>query len=145
LANACGNSTGNFEIGIERDLDPVAGHRRPICADAPKAPFTRESVASRLVLGIVCGHGQMTTVPSVPSITTRSAAAACSSRPGTAEHRRQAEGARDDRGVAVGAAELGGEARDVLRSHQCGVGRGQLIGENYGTLPQAPNKWRRVS
>jgi len=102
-----------------------------------KAPFTRESVASRLVLGnrLRARADDDRTLGPVDHDPVGGRGVLEQARDG--EHRRQAEGARDDRGVAVGAAELGGEARDVLRIHQCGVGRGQLIGENYGTLPQA--------
>jgi hypothetical protein len=53
------------------------------------------------------------------------------------EHRRQPQGARDDRGMAVGAAKLGGEAGDPPRVHQRGVGRGQLVSEDDRTLRHA--------
>ena len=53
---------------------------------------------------------------------------------GDGEHRRQAESARDDRGVARGAARLGGEAGDALRVHQRRISRGQLVGKDDRTL-----------
>ena len=53
------------------------------------------------------------------------------------EHRRQPQGAGDDRGVAVGAAELGGKAGDPPRIHQRGIGRGQLVGEDDRALGHA--------
>ena len=76
-------------------------------------------------------------MPTAPSITTVASERAYSINAGTAEHRRQAERAGDDRGVALGAAELGGEAGDTLRIHQRGVGRGQLVGEDHRSLAQA--------
>ncbi len=39
--------------------------------------------------------------------------------------------------MAVGAAGLGGETGDALRVHQRGVGRGQFVGEDDGTLGHA--------
>ncbi len=53
-----------------------------------------------------------------------------------AEHRRQVERARHDRGVALGAAEHGGESGDAARIHQRGIGRRQLLGEDHRAFGQ---------
>ena len=53
------------------------------------------------------------------------------------EHRRDAEGAGEDRGVGVDTAELGGKAEDVPPVHRRRVGRGKVVGhENMLLLGQ---------
>ena len=83
-------------------------------------------------------------MPSVPStMTVIAAGSSAVEQAGDAEHRRQAERARHDRGVALGAAELGREAADAARVHQRGIGRRHLLGEDDRAAAQATLNRRR--
>ena len=54
-----------------------------------------------------------------------------------AEHGRQSQRARHDRGVPLGPALRCGKAADARGIHQCGVGRRDLLGDNDGAGRQA--------
>ena len=120
-----------FEIGFEGDLDPVAGRRRQPAQPRQMTPLARQQVAPRLVIGDglrrrVDDHGPLGAVDHHHRVGPRML-----DQLRDGEHRRQPQRARDDRGMAFGAAELGGETGDALRVHQRGVGRGQLVGEDH--------------
>ena len=128
---------GQLDIGFEGNFDAIAGHRRQPAQPVQIAPFAGQRVAPGFVLGDRFGRRVNDHRP-LGAIDDDGRLRACVlDQIGHSEHRRHAERARDDRRMAVGAAELGGKAGDALRVHQRGVGRGQFVGDNDRTLGHA--------
>ena len=100
----------------------TAGSRR---SRASMPPLARQLLApARGIPRASPADGSMMTTPSVAvDHAPASPAARRVEQAGTAEHGRQAERPRHDRGMAVRPAELGREAADPARVHQRGIGR----------------------
>ncbi len=121
-----------LEIGIERDLHRIAGHRRHPAQPRQEAPLPGQGVASRLVVadrlgrrvdddraGAAIDHHHLVGPSRFEQIRHR-------------QHRRQAERPGNDRGMALDPARLRRKPGDLPRIHQRRVGRRQLIGKDHG-------------
>ena len=126
-----------LQVGLQLDRLAVRRLRRqpaqPGIASAARGRRRRRRGARRPASA---GAGFSVTVPAVPSTTTMSPGRDRMRQPGGAEHRRHAERAQHHRGVAVGAAFLGGDAGQPRRIEQRRVGRAQRL-RRPGSRPPA--------
>ncbi len=131
-----GDLDGELDIGLQADLGAVQGDRRYLAEPLQLAALAQElgaalavgdqgvgpRVEDHLALGAVEDDGNPGLGPDQDA--------------GHADHRRQAERAGHDGGMAGGAAQHRGEAGDIGRIEQRGVGRAQLLGQDHRVLRQ---------
>ena len=134
-----------LEIGLQLDRLAVQRLRRQTAQPGVALPLAREGGDRAARRGEAWpATGLSTTVP-LRAVHHREVAGLDRVRePGRAEHRRHAERAQHDRGMAVGAAFLGGDAGEPRRIEQCGVGRPQRLADQDGALRQAGEAAERL-
>ena len=119
-----------LEIGIERDLGAVAGHRREAAQPRQRAQVALMDALAAVVLGNRLRRGAHDDAALIAVDDQRIAVLDHAQQPGDAEDRRQAEGAGHDGGMALRAAEEGGKAGDRGGIHQRGIGGRQILGDD---------------